>query len=282
MSLQREIKHRVGLHLRHSGSLEHLAARARDLKLTSFQCFLTRQNSHKLIMPSDEEINQFIALREKYFTHLYAHGSYWINLADQSGGGVRACERELACAKRLGFTHLVVHPGSARGVRTKKEGIEHIARSLERILLQEHAVNIVLENTAHGGMSIGGDLHDFQYLRSCLGNPEKLLFCIDTSHAHAYGYDISSVAAQNAFLAILEETVSLSSLVLIHLNDTTEPLGSRIDRHSAVGEGCIGESALQTFALHPLLASVPLILELPAVSLEQEEEALNRVRNWFK
>ncbi len=271
---------KIGLHLRFDGSLLALARKAQLLQLPFFQCFLMNSDGDHLLQPSEQEVREFLQLRQ-YFEAVYVHGSYWINLAGKThGGGLRALQRELRLAKQLEFSHMVLHPGYAKGFATKQQGIGLLARTLNDVLKKEHDVTFVLENTAHGGLSIGGDIQDFALLREYLDHPEKIEFCIDTAHAHSYGYDLINEASREAFIAELDAAIGLDAINLIHLNDTSEPIGSKIDKHQLIGQGLMGEAALKNFALHSKVMKNYLLLEPPLITAEQELQVLEMLRSW--
>jgi deoxyribonuclease-4 len=125
-------------------------------------------------------------------------------------------------------------------------------------------------------------LHDFYALKQKLDALDRIRFCIDTAHAHAYGYDIATPENQKKFIQLIDDTVGIDMVELIHLNDATYPLASRIDKHAVPGKGTIGINALHSFAMHPKLTHIPLILELPHLSQEEDEAILRIVREWGK
>lgn len=49
----------------------------------------------------------------------------------------------------------------------------------------------------------------------------------------------------------------------MHLNDAMRPLGSRIDRHSPMGDGEIGIECFKYIASDPRFDNIPLVLETP-------------------
>lgn len=268
----------IGLHIRLTTTIIDLARYAASLDVPLFQCFLIHQGTNQFIHPADDEIQEFLTDWRPKFKNLYVHGSYWINLASYAGEN-KVLMRELELAKRLAFTHMIIHPGSAKNSKDKKEGISNIAKSLNHTLKKEQEIKIILENTAHAGLSIGGDLQDFCYLRERLDHPEKVSFCIDTSHAHSYGYDILTPEGQLQFLELVDKTMGLTNIAVIHLNDTKQPMGSRIDRHEKIGDGMLAE-ILQPFLAHQSLKNIPVILELPILSFEQDKHMLKMVQDW--
>ena len=52
-------------------------------------------------------------------------------------------------------------------------------------------------------------------------------------------------------------------MCLFHLNDSVKPLGSRVDRHAAIGQGAIGPDAFRRLIRDPRFADRPMILETP-------------------
>src|ERR1700722_4319225 len=158
-------------------SLVTVAHQAIALELPYFQTFLiTQQKDGSLIVPSEYEITQFRKLCEKRFSRMYAHASFWLNLADPARSSFDGLWRQLLLAQRLGFTHLIVHPGSSVNA-TKQEGIEMVARTLNQLLKRETSMTIMLENTAHGNRAVGSDLADLAQMRSLLDKPERVQFC---------------------------------------------------------------------------------------------------------
>jgi deoxyribonuclease-4 len=229
---------------------------------------------------SDEEIETFRTDYRPHFKQLYLHGSYWINLAGIKNNGYGSFVRELALAERLGFNHMVLHPGAATGGANRLEGIKAFAGMLNTIMTKESPVSLILENTAHGGKAIGSNLEDFALLLSMLEHPEKISFALDTGHAFVHGYDIATEVGLESFIALVATTIGLEKVVLIHLNDSIQICGSKIDQHALPGEGRIGIEMLKRFVMHPALVHVPIIIEPPQISQEQENAVLDMIRSW--
>ena len=261
-------------------SLADVIKRADYLELPFFQCFFVVQESGKLVNVTDEEVQAFVAARRARFNDLFCHISYWVNLASLGNNGMPQLRREIMLAKRLEFTHFVLHAGTAKGATEKSQGIDALARALNNLFKRERNITILLENTCHANLAIGSDIRDFKQLLEKLDRPERVGFCIDTAHAYSYGYDISNSKGRDEFIALLDSTIGIDRIKLIHLNDTVETLGSYIDRHVIIGQGRIGKQALKDFVMHPQLQHIPLILELPDVSVEEELAIVDTVRQW--
>ncbi len=271
----------IGLHLQiNNNSLEDLVAQADRFDLRIFQCFLAQKNVGEILSFTKQDIAQFVALRQARFGNLYLHSSYWVNLADTTRRHHPLLDRELSLAKQLGFTHIVLHAGSSRGARNRDAAFDALAFTIERLLANEQGLTVVLENTAHGGKAVGGDLRDMRTLLKLLGHPEQLKFCIDIGHAHLYGYKVATDEGQDQFIALVESIMGWKNVALIHLNDTKELCGSKIDHHHSVGGGKIGDTALQRFIMHPSLINIPAIMEVPMLSEQEQKDLLEKVRGW--
>ena len=270
----------IGLHLRLENSLTAVAQKALALGIPLFQCFLVQQGSGLLITLDDADVASYLKIRREHFGDVYMHGSYWINLAGVKYTKHFALDRELALAKKLEFTHIVLHPGSAKGAKTRREGIEAMARIINTTMRKEQDIKLVIENAAYGSMSIGGDMQDFGALVTMLEHPEKIVFCLDTAHAHSFGYNLIDPVARETFIELVDATMGLERIALLHVNDTKEKCGSCQDRHEVIGNGVLGFDVLKSFAMHEKLNQIPMIMELPVMEQIQEQQIINTVKQW--
>lgn len=269
----------IGLHIRIPHTLSEAVAIVKELGIPIFQFFLIDQIARKPLIIDEETQTLFHQLKKTGPTP-YVHGSYFMNLANINDRGKKTIVREIKQAKQLGASSIILHPGSATGGLSHAQGIKNLAEIINELTAAQPNITLVLENTAHGGNSIGSDLNDFKTLKPLLHDPSRIAYCIDTAHAHAYGYDLCTQEGREAFIDLVDHTMGLHHIALIHLNDSYHDVGSRIDKHTDLGKGTIGLEALRTFSLHPKLIHIPIILELPALSKKQEEHILKTVRQW--
>jgi deoxyribonuclease-4 len=272
----------IGVHLRLTDSIVDLYNKAVSLKVSIIQCFFIVQGINKYITFNAGELEQSLKISKKKFKELYLHASYWVNLSGKRNNGWRTFKKELELAQTLGFTHIVIHPGSSTGCKTKKEGISYLARALNKALERYQDITIVIENIAHAKMSVGGDLQDFKELLEQIEEPNRIAFCIDTAHAYSYGYDLTDEEKLESFVQEVDDCVGTQRVALLHLNDSEKKCGSRIDKHAIPGEGKIGEEPLKKIMNHPKLKHASVILELPVMDEEQEKAILNKVQSWNK
>lgn len=259
---------RIGIHIRLDKSILDAPKKADKLELKIFQNFFLTDDG-KYIVPSKDEIKDFLNLR-KNFGNLFAHCSYWINLCGPKEYNVKLLNKEIEFAKRFEYTHIILHPGSAKELNNREAGIDLLAKRLDKLLKQEKNIKIVLENTAHANFTIGSDLKDFKELQDKLDN--QLYYCLDTAHAYAHGYDIANDSKE--FIKDVEKYMGIKNVVLIHLNDSMENLGSNKDRHGIPGEGKIGLEPLRNFINIDELQKLPVILELPPDLSDEEERKI--------
>ena len=63
----------------------------------------------------------------------------------------------------------------------------------------------------------------------------------------------------------IDAKVGLEQLKLLHVNDSTDPLGSNRDRHAPIGKGEIGRKGLRAFLGERRIQGVPAVLEGPGI-----------------
>ena len=205
---------------------------------------------------------------------LVIHDNYLINLASPQRvmrtRSIQAFHDELVRAVSLGADFLVAHPGSSLG-NDVSQAIEDIADGMRQAArgMKFGGLRILLENTSGMGTAVGAR---FEELRGILDQTRDLPMgiCLDTAHLFHAGHDITTEAGLSGTLDLLERTVGLNRVYVIHVNDSKTHLGSRVDRHEHIGEGKIGLKSFARILNHPQLSPGPrgvpgraFILETP-------------------
>ncbi len=204
-----------------------------------------------------------------------SHASYLINLAspiDQLWQKSIALMRdEIERCEALEIAFLVHHPGASTG-STTQQGLERIATAYAEIFASTRGYKTVscLENTAGAGTTLGRTFQELASLRAAICDqtaaPERIGYCIDTCHAHAAGYDLSTHASATAALDELDALCGFEHVRVLHLNDSKAATGSRLDRHEHVGLGTIGDAGFKAVLNRQGLGlgrQIPMILETP-------------------
>ncbi|MBD3231269.1 deoxyribonuclease IV [Candidatus Dependentiae bacterium] len=283
-----ESKRKIGLHLRLTTSLTSLIKQAEKYESKIFQFFLVKQKNYKYIKITSEDFKNFLNIKKKQNFEAYIHSSYWINLCTGKFLGIKGSkkilQKEITLAKKLKIKYLVLHPGSATGykknsddTRNQLAGIKALAKGLNDILKNENFVQILLENTAHGNKTIGSNLQDFAILKKFIKYPDRINFCLDLAHAFAYGYNLENT---EQFINLIDENMELKKIKLIHLHDSAERQGSKLDKHEIPGKGFIKLKIFKNIVNHPKLKNIPIIIETPQLTFKENKKLLDAVKNW--
>jgi len=269
-------KIRIGVHASISGKLANAIHEAAELGCNTVQIFSRNPRGWEAKSLEREEVRQFLDAAERYeISPVVIHCPYVINLAAPEpsvlGRSIAAFRVELERAIELRADYLVLHPGSAKdnppdvGVKTCVQAIKRAVRWLKLGKL-----TILLENTAGQGTQIGRSFEQLAELLSWLdGLPVGC--CLDTAHAYAAGYDISTEAGLGETLSMIDSVYGLNRIAVIHANDTRVPLGGRVDRHWHIGRGNLGPNVFRRLLTHPALGSLPFILETPKTTARDDQ-----------
>jgi len=261
---------KLGAHISTAGGVSAAFARAQEVTAECMQVFTRNQNRWASKPISASEAAEFRRLRrETAIGPNMAHASYLVNLATSDAElerkSVEAMLDEVRRADQLGIEYLVFHPGAHMGAGVET-GIRLIAQRLDRIAEladDDSRVTILLENTAGQGTVIG---HEFGHLRDILAssrNPARLGVCIDSCHAFAAGYELTTAEGYEAAMQALAETVTLPKVMAFHLNDSLRDCNSRKDRHAGIEQGKMGLAPFGFLVNDPRFADHPATLETP-------------------
>lgn len=236
---------------------------------------------------ADEEVEQYHQAWKEVARGfpVMAHDSYLINLGSPDPEKLEksraAFLEEVDRAEQLGVRFVVFHPGSHLNQITVEACIERIADSLNRIIRERHDshVQILIENTAGQGSNIGYRFEHIHAILEQVKHPERFGVCIDTCHALAAGYAIATAEGCQRVLEEFDRVVGLHWIKAFHVNDSKKPLGSRVDRHEHIGQGCIGIETFQHLVNDKRFADTPMVLETPGGDEEYRRnlDILNRL-----
>jgi deoxyribonuclease-4 len=268
-----------GSHLSIAGSLSGALLEAERLGMDTVQIFTKNQQQWKVPPLADSATREWAGNMERlgWQGRTVAHASYLINLASPNDElwekSISLMRVEIERCEALAIPFLVHHPGSSTGAGAAF-GVARIAKAYRRLFETTRGYRTVscLENTVGAGSTLGGPFEELAELRTRIvdatGESERVGFCVDTCHAHAAGYDISTVAGGRQALEQFDQTCGLANVRVLHVNDSKAPAGSHLDRHAHIGEGTIGKpnparSGFAAFIAHPQFQAIPKILETP-------------------
>lgn len=278
---------RLGFHVSISGGFSLAVRRAYELGCTTMQIF-SRNPRGWAVKPLDrDDIAEFKRLREKWdITPAFVHTNYLSNLAsskpDLYERSIEHFVIDLERTEKLGAEYLVTHLGSASG-REPAWMIERVADAINMAMkLHPPRATILLENTAGEAGDVGYTLAQVREVIDRLDDPSPIGICYDTCHGFAAGYDIRTKKRVVALEREIDSTVGIGRLKGIHLNDCLRDFGSRVDRHWHIGEGKIGEDGFRAFLRHPVFRDVPMIMETPKESEEDDPRNMRVVKALMK
>ena len=201
---------------------------------------------------------------------IIVHAPYLINIANQLNVdnyemGKRCLIIELKRTEAFGPKILVLHPGSH--VSTSVEnGLDSIIKALNEVLDNDGTdVKIALETMAGKGSEMGTSFEQLAYIIAHIKKPDRVGVCLDTCHINDNGYDVHDF---DHILDEFDRTIGLEKLLVVHVNDSKNPLLAHKDRHENIGYGFIGFEALSKVVHNPRLDGIPFILETPYVNGE--------------
>lgn len=259
-----------GAHVSASGGVENAVKNAKDIGATAFALFTKNQRQWIAPALTPQQIATFKeAMAEAGFSasQILPHDSYLINLGHPDEEGLQKSRdsffEEMQRCELLGLDRLNFHPGSHLKRISEEGSLERIAESINMALERTKGVTAVLENTAGQGSNLGYKFEHLAYIIDRVEDKSRVGVCLDTCHSFAAGYDLRTKEACDATFAEFDRIIGFKYLRGMHLNDAMRPLGSRIDRHSPMGDGEIGIECFKYIASDPRFDNIPLVLETP-------------------
>jgi len=213
------------------------------------------------------------------------HTAYLINLGslDESllDKSVRALADELRRAALLGADGVVTHIGTTGGTGTEATATRVAAAIVAAFGEREVPLpRLLLENTAGAGSTFGTSPEEIGAVLDRL--PDDLRphvgTCIDSCHAHAAGFDMSSAVGWAELLDRIDTSCGPHAVGAVHANDCMFACGSNKDRHAWIGDGTIGYEGFAAMLCEPRLLDVPAFLEMPGEVPLKDEENITRLK----
>ena len=279
---------KLGVHVSISGKIYKSVDRALELGCNTMQIFSRNPRQLRKSEISKEDTEEFKKkVKASKLSPIIIHIPYTLNLATSKREFYKITIREFIAdlkeADQLAADYLITHMGSFKG-GTERGGLLRIANALNKILKETQGTKtkILLENTSGSGHWLGYTFSHHKFIFDKLHYKDRVGICLDTAHAWAAGYKIDSIRGLEVLLNDIDENVGLTNLKVIHINDTKEELGSRQDRHYAIGEGNISKKGFRLILNHDKLKRLPFILETPKKNEDDDINNLTVVRKLYK
>jgi deoxyribonuclease-4 len=268
---------KVGAHVSTAGGPATCFERAKEIGAEAIQIFLTPPQQWRSSKVDEEQVAAFRAKQaETGIGPVFVHGVYLINLAtdDQTNltRSTSSLKSALTSCSQLGIRGVIFHIGSHKG-QGLDTVFEQIVTACQDVLAATpEDVLLILENSAGAGGTIGSRFADLGRIIRETGS-DRIKVCLDTQHAFAAGYDLSSAEGVELAMTEFANEVGVANLVAVHANDSKVELGAGRDRHENIGAGAIGRQGFERIMAHPAFKDAPFLLEVPGLDNKGPDKA---------
>jgi len=278
---------RIGVHLGTAGGASNAVERATEIGANTFQIFSSSPRMWRAPKVDPKQAARMRELRAKLDVGpLVIHTSYLVNVCSQNDDvrikSIDAFRGEIERALQLGAEYLVLHPGSWKGL-TREEGLKLAAESIERAIdglaWQGTGFHILIENTAGAEFSLGGSFEQVAELVERLKAHAPVGVCLDTCHTHVAGYDMVTTEGYAETMDKIAATVTFDAVRVWHCNDAKAAMGSKLDRHTHIGEGTMGLEPFRWILNDPRFEHCAFVAETPVDEPGDEERNVRMLKS---
>jgi deoxyribonuclease-4 len=252
-----------------AGGLPRAVERAVVHRCDALQIFAKNASQWRGRLLPPEEIREFRArIETARIAPVVSHASYLINLASANRGlraqSIEAMADEIDRADALGLFGVVLHPGCYTD-GSPSHGLQLIAEALVDLLRARRGgrTMVLLEHTAGQGTSLGAKFEELATIIELMNGHRRVGVCLDTCHLLASGYDLATPEGYARTFKEFGRSVGFDRLRAFHINDSKKPLGSRVDRHTHIGEGHVGLEGFRRLVNDRRFRQMPMLLETP-------------------
>jgi deoxyribonuclease-4 len=215
---------------------------------------------------------------------VFVHAPYLINFGSPSAEtlarSIQALEFSLRRGAAIGARGVVMHAGSAVLGNSWEDAMAQVAKHVLPILdaVGPDAPRLLIEPTAGGGGALASDASSLAAYLDELGRDERIGVCLDTCHMHAAGHDLSTLAGFTAALKAFARAAGRGGIALVHVNDSRDQIGSKRDRHTAIGDGTIGREPFAALFSSSATKRIPMVVETADADHARDIETLKSLR----
>ena len=274
----------IGCHLSKREGYLFMAKEAVSINANTFQYFTRnpRGGAVAKLDPKDIEAYKEYA-KENGIERICGYAPYDVEPANPEQSKkdftLMVMSEDMARLEDIPGQYYLVRPGSAPGV-DEAAAIQNVCDAFNKTITSTQTTKVLIDTMAGEGEQVGYKFDQIAEMIKGVDLKDKVGVCIDTSAVWAAGYDIKNDL--DGVLDEFDKTIGLEKLCAMHLNDSKDALGSRVDRHAPVGEGEIGFDALAAIINNPRLADVAFYLEEPHSTLVIYERDIERFRKAYK
>lgn len=276
----------LGAHVSSAGGIENSIKEGDRYEINSIQIMPTQPMRWATKNIPQEGIEKFVeALKGSKVKKILIHGIYLTNLAREDKQlfhfGKMGLVVYLDFANRVSelikknslnveILGVCFHPGSQKELNYE-DSLERVSYGIDWVLNEVGGTQwLLIETTAGTGTNMGRSFTELKNIRDGCEEKLRVGYVVDTQHTYSAGYDwvndIDSVVQE------MGETLGLSRVKSIHINDSMAELGSNKDRHANLGKGKIGEKTMYNILQRKEFKDIPFILETPALKSDKTKK----------
>lgn len=266
--------HKIGAHQSVAGGHKNALLSISEKGGNCLQIFSSSPRVWNSANITDEQIAEFVELKQKLkIDPIYFHAMYLLNLAESGDVGRRSVQTivdDLILAEKMHIRGIVVHLGTFKQKKTV-ETFHTLIKNIQSVLTSTpESTYFMIENA--GYRKIGTELEEIGTILHAVNN-KRLRVCLDTCHLFVAGYDFRTSEQLDLLLNIVDKTIGLGNIEMVHTNDSKGKFHSYLDRHENIGKGEIGIDAFTLLLNHPKTKHLPYILEVPGLDDKGPDKA---------
>lgn len=224
--------------------------------------------------------------------NIIVHASYTINIAQEwteYSWWIEQLIQEINISNKLGAKYIVIHLGKKLDL-DENIAINNMYSSLLYIhnKTQKLSIKLLLETSSGQGSEMCSTIDGLAMLINKFLNSKNELIknrfgiCVDTCHIFSAGYPINEKENTLKYINEFNEKINVSTIKVLHLNDSKNKVGSNIDRHENINNGFIGIDGLKPIIKLCFKLNIPIILETPDNNIKNDLDILKNLQKYTK
>lgn len=203
------------------------------------------------------------------------HSAYTINIADEwdsHSWWVQYLVFEIKMAQLLGSLGIVIHTGKKLEINKQvaMNNMYSLLLHIDSATKKQSDVKIIIETASGQGSEMLWNIDELMEFMKKFKDNNRFGVCLDTCHVFAAGYDIKKKKVFTSVINKITGAIGEDKLMLVHLNDSKNDVGEKLDRHESLGYGFIGRKGLGHIIKKIKNMNIPIILETPFTEHESE------------
>lgn len=223
----------------HIPILPTLLKTAKSTPDITFQIFLGNKLSYNVRDVSLEDKKRTLSYLTEHNKSFYVHTPYVANLSkDESSQSFDCVAKELVAIEGLPAA-AVLHIGKLGTLQNVANNVNSLISEsyLIRSRFEQVPFTLLMETAAGQGTELGKNWNEIRRLFE-LFDKRYVGLCVDT--AHCFAAKMNKFETHEDIIQLFDDCEeSGARLSMIHLNDSSKPYGSSVDRHAPLRTGYI-------------------------------------------